>query len=363
MNVPGGDLILWAGNLIKDPRATVVVNCAGRTRSIIGTQTLRRLGLTNVFALKNGIMGWLLAGLDLELKPGRETPAPSPLSQGEGEKLARRITREEKIARTSVAELQALLAQRESRTLYPIDVRSSEEYISGHIPGFFWIPGGQAVQRADDYIPVRSGTIVVACDRIARATMAAYWYKKMGFKNVRVLDGGVQAWGENGLEIERGEPAKPVLGLDQASGRVRYIPARELAALIKEPKGISILDVGTSADYNAGHIPGAYWISRGWLEEKITAILSQPIVVTCPSGDQSTLAGATLMEPGHHEVLVLEGGTERWKSEGRPLEKRLTRPLVEANDLVASASVTGDLQAMRRYLDWEIELGRKYRKG
>ena len=366
LSVPGGDLILWAGDLMRDPKATVVVNCAGRTRSIIGTQTLRHLGLTNVFALKNGTMGWLLAGLELELKPGRATPAPSPSSRKEAEKLASRVAQEEEIARISVSELQALLAGRESRTLYPIDVRSSEEYLSGHIPGFLWIPGGQAVQRADDYIAVRSGTIVFACDRMAGATMAAYWYKKMGFKNVCILDGGVRAWGENGLEIERGRPARRALGLDRASGRVRYIPAKELAALIKDPKGVSILDVGTSAQYRSGHIPGAYWISRGWLEEKIAAILSdrgRPIVVTCPSGDPSTLAGATLTELGYDEVSVLEGGTERWKSEGRPLEKGLTRPLAEANDLVVSASVTGDLQAMQRYLDWEIELGRKYGKG
>jgi len=36
LNVPGGDLILWAADLRKDPRAKVVINCAGRTRSIIG---------------------------------------------------------------------------------------------------------------------------------------------------------------------------------------------------------------------------------------------------------------------------------------------------------------------------------------
>jgi len=366
VSVPGGDLILWATDLMKDPRATVVVNCAGRTRSLIGTQTLRRLGLMNAFALKNGTMGWLLAGLTLELKPGREAPAPSPLSRGEGEKLASRIAIEEKIARISTPELQALLAQRGSRTLYPIDVRSSEQYLSGHIPGFLWIPGGQAVQRTDDYVAVRSGTIVFASDRTARATMAAYWYKKMGFKNVRVLDGGVRAWSENGLEIEQGEPAKRVLGLDRARGRVRCISPEKLAALVRKLKGIAILDVGTSAHYSGGHIPGAYWISRGWLEEKIADVLpdrARPIVVTCPGGDPSTLAAATLMGLGYDEVSVLEGGTERWKSEGRALEEGLTRPLVEANDLVVSASVTGDLQAMQRYLDWEIALGGKHRKG
>src|ERR1041384_2788974 len=66
LNVPGGDVILWADELRRKKDATVIVNCAGRTRSIVGTAALRRLGLTNVRALKNGTMGWVLAGLELE---------------------------------------------------------------------------------------------------------------------------------------------------------------------------------------------------------------------------------------------------------------------------------------------------------
>ena len=63
---------------MKQKRETeVIVNCAGRTRSIIGTAALRRLGLTNVRALENGTMGWVLAGFELETKPTTEAP-PAP---------------------------------------------------------------------------------------------------------------------------------------------------------------------------------------------------------------------------------------------------------------------------------------------
>ena len=72
---PGGELILWAEELRNKP--TVIVNCAGRTRSIIGTAALRRLGLTNVRALRNGTMGWVLAGYQLETKPARRGPRRS----------------------------------------------------------------------------------------------------------------------------------------------------------------------------------------------------------------------------------------------------------------------------------------------
>ncbi|MGH7775191.1 MAG: rhodanese-like domain-containing protein [Candidatus Binatia bacterium] len=363
INVPGGELILRTADLMKDPKTTVVVNCAGRTRSIIGTETLRFLGLSNVYALKNGTMGWLLAGLDLEQQPNRETPQPSPESRHEAEALAARIVKEEKIPFMSVSELRDLIHRRHTQILYPIDVRSSEEYLSGHIPGFLWIPGGQAVQRADDYIAVRNGTIVFTCDRQARATMTAHWYRRMGFNDVRVLKGGVQAWVESGLELEKGHPSRAILGLERAAAMVRFVATQGLAERIAEPSNMLVLDVGTSLEYKGGHLLGALWISRGWLELKIPPLfarLDQPIGVTCPTGEQSTLAAVTLTELGFRNLFVLEGGVKNWQREKRPLETGLTRALIEPNDVVISASATGDKEAMRRYLNWEIELGKKY---
>ena len=52
---------------MPDPKTLVVVNCAGRTRSIMGAESLRRAGIPNkVVALRNGTMGWELAGLRCE---------------------------------------------------------------------------------------------------------------------------------------------------------------------------------------------------------------------------------------------------------------------------------------------------------
>src|SRR5213079_2521442 len=63
-NVPGAELVLRVRDLAPSPATLVVVNCAGRTRSIIGAQSLINAGLPNkVMALKNGTMGWHLAGL------------------------------------------------------------------------------------------------------------------------------------------------------------------------------------------------------------------------------------------------------------------------------------------------------------
>jgi rhodanese-related sulfurtransferase len=361
LNVPGGDLILWAEELKHKSNVPIVINCAGRTRGIIATQTLRRLGLTNVFALKNGTMGWLLAGLDLEREPNRAPLKPSAENVAAAEKLAAQIAEEERIAFAAPAELEDLLHERERKTVYPIDVRSPEEFLLGHIPGFISVPGGQAVQRADDCVAVRTGAIVFACSRAARATMAAYWYRKMGFKNVFVLRGGVEEWVTTGRKLEVGEPEENVIGLERARASVRGVGSSLIAT---KPERL-ILDVSLSTQYAAGHLPGAAWLSRDWIEERIPALYPdrrQPILTTCPDGRHSTLAAAALAAIGYGDVGFLEGGTRKWIESGEPIETGLTKALIEPNDVVLSASMSRDKRAMQRYLDWEIELARKMEK-
>jgi len=67
ISVPGAELVLRAGRAAPDPETTIIVNCAGRTRSIIGTQSLINAGVANkVVALRNGTIGWTLANQILE---------------------------------------------------------------------------------------------------------------------------------------------------------------------------------------------------------------------------------------------------------------------------------------------------------
>ena len=67
ISVPGAELVLRAGRAAPDSETTIIVNCAGRTRSIIGTQSLINAGVTNkVRALRNGTIGWTLAKQNLE---------------------------------------------------------------------------------------------------------------------------------------------------------------------------------------------------------------------------------------------------------------------------------------------------------
>ncbi|MGH8709514.1 MAG: rhodanese-like domain-containing protein, partial [Burkholderiales bacterium] len=81
VDVPGAELVYRTPDIAPDADTLVVVNCAGRTRSIIGCQSLRNAGLANrVVALKDGTMGWDLAGFACERGATRVAPPPS----GEG---------------------------------------------------------------------------------------------------------------------------------------------------------------------------------------------------------------------------------------------------------------------------------------
>jgi rhodanese-related sulfurtransferase len=186
VSVPGAELVLRAGGIAPDPETTIIVNCAGRTRSIIGTQSLINAGIANkVVALRNGTIGWTLASQELEHGADRR----GGIGPFEGAQTrAREVAYRAGVRHLDLAEARALAAQRH-RTLYRFDVRDAEEYAAGHIAGFRHYPGGQLVQEIDMAAPVRGARILLTDDKGVRADMTASWLAQMGFETY-VLDGG-----------------------------------------------------------------------------------------------------------------------------------------------------------------------------
>ncbi len=186
VSVPGAELVLRAGRVAPDPETTIIVNCAGRTRSIIGTQSLINAGVANrVLALRNGTIGWTLASQQLE--HGADRRGDIGLFEGAQAK-AREVAYRAGVRHLSVEEASVLEAQN-NRTLYRFDVRPSEDYTAGHIIGFRHYPGGQLVQEIDMAAPVRGARILLTDDRGVRADMTASWLAQMGWETY-VLDGG-----------------------------------------------------------------------------------------------------------------------------------------------------------------------------
>jgi rhodanese-related sulfurtransferase len=186
VSVPGAELVLRAGRAAPDPETTIIVNCAGRTRSIIGTQSLINAGVANkVVALRNGTIGWTLAKQDLEHGADRR----GGIGLFEGAKTnAFEVAYRAGVRHVVTEEAMALEAER-NRTLYRFDVRAGDEYAAGHIPGFRHYPGGQLVQEIDMAAPVRGARILLTDNMDVRADMTASWLAQMGWETF-VLDGG-----------------------------------------------------------------------------------------------------------------------------------------------------------------------------
>lgn len=360
-SVPGGELALRITDILETAGrdATVVVNCAGRTRSIIGTRTLQRMGISDLYGLKNGTSGWVLAGFTLETGGDRlELPGISAEGVGASEAYADKVSEEDGVGQLSLQELRDLMSRRAQEPVYLIDVRTADEYTEGHIPGFHWFPGGQAVQRSDDVVAIRGATIVFACERKVRSSITASWYRQMGFEKVFVVDGGIDAWQATGLSLEEGMPDAGPFGADKALSKVRMLSPNDAG---QEPEGARIF-VGTSREFAYGHLPGSRWVPRGWLElqiEEAAPSKETPVLVTCVDGSQSLLAGGTLADMGYSDVAVLEGGTARWRDAGLPLERGLSGVMAPPADMVPTGP-DRNYADMMNYLRWEEALGEKY---
>ena len=372
-SLPGGELALRITDVTSDLDAdtTVVVNCAGRTRSIIGTRILQRMGIDReIVGLKNGTSGWVLAGYELESGADRdELPEVTESGRAAAEEYAERCAAEDGVRLIDVDRLDDLIRRSTSESVYFIDVRTADEYDMGRIRGFRWFPGGQCVQRSDDVAVVKNAPIVFCCDGKARATLAASWYRQLGYEEVYALDGGTAAWVEAGRPLESGlsvgasfDGSISGLGesllLSDAREEVSTVSARQLSA----DDSATVLFVDTSRDFSRGHVPGSHWVPRGWLEwqvEEFVQSTDSRVVVTCSDGRQSLLAAVALGEMGYSNVAVLNGGITSWRANNLPVEQGLTGVMRTPADVVFSGP-DRTYADMQHYLRWETELGAKY---
>lgn len=355
INIPGVELPLRIADYTKSGKK-IITTCAGRTRGFIACATLKMMGIYNVYDLNNGTLGWQLAGFDLQ----QEIPAGPPPSTGsriKADRFAAHLVEEQNIPVLSVEGLEALRQNAHRETLYLLDVRTPEEYeISGHIEGAISIPGGQAIQNTDDVVAVNKAQIVFICDNGTRSAITAYWYRQMGFSNVYILGGGMYAWSRAGLGIERGRPQLSPLGYEKAAGKTEKINAGILKGMMDKNQNIVIIDVGDSRAFAGGHIPGARWVSRGWLERRIGDVVTDkgtPVVVTGQDPFNPVYAALTLSEMGFSAVWALAGGHKSWLEAGYDLAVGLEG--TEPDDWHVHLTEYGPEEAIQYFL-WEESL-------
>jgi rhodanese-related sulfurtransferase len=355
VNVPGAELVLRIRDLAPSPETMVVVNCAGRTRSIIGAQSLINAGVPNkVVALRNGTMGWSLAGFACDSGKAARAPDVSRGGLGWAKTAAERVARRFGIARIDLATLERWRADA-ARTLYLFDVRDPREYAAGHVAGAVSAPGGQLVQATDQYVGTLGPRIVLIDPAEVRAVMTASWLRQMGWRDVFVL-------AQEGHETE--PPAMPILGAPPPP-ELR-IDCGGLAELMARNE-TTIVDLSISREYLRVHIPGAWFALRSRLKRALAKVpLRGTLVLTSEDG---VLAGRAVPEARaltDHPVRALDGGNAAWLTCGHALTADDPRMADEAIDvwLKPYERASDRAAAMREYLSWEIDLpGRIARDG
>ena len=347
VNVPGAELALRIHDLAPSPQTLVVVNCAGRTRSIIGAQSLINAGVPNkVVALRNGTMGWTLAGLACESGKARRAPAVSSDGLAWAKSAAARVADRFGITRIDRGTLERWRADGE-RTLYLLDVRDPGEYEAGHIAGAVSAPGGQLVQATDQYVGTLGARIVLVDDAEVRAVMTASWLRQMGWSEVAVL---AEAGGETG------RPAAPVLG--SAPAPELRIDGDGLAALIARDQA-TVVDLSLSRDYLRAHIPGAWFAIRSRLAHAFAKIpLRGTLVLTSEDGVLAGLAASEAQALVATPVRALDGGNAAWLAAGHALTADDPRMADDAIDtwLKPYERSKDTTKAMQDYLSWEVDL-------
>ncbi len=349
VDCPGAELVHRVKELAPDPSTTVIVNCAGRTRSIIGAQSLINAGLENrVVALENGTMGWQLAGH--EVTTGLEISAPAPTDASRRWAIERAASVRERFGVEIIDEgtLEHWLADR-SRTTYLFDVRSPEEFEADHQPGTRNAPGGQLVQATDTYVATRHARLVLFDDDGVRASMTASWLRQMGWNDAVVMQPAARI-GEAGPSPSARQIPEPV---DTVA------PTTLMAEVDEAPV---VLDLASSLDYRRkGHIPGAHWVVRSRLREARSAVgAADRIVLTSFDGALASLAAAEVSSLWPDaRVSVLAGGTRAWIETGGDLEVGFTSATTIADDIWYKPYDHDDGEPerhMQEYLTWEVAL-------
>ncbi|MEO9337803.1 rhodanese-like domain-containing protein [Mesorhizobium sp. SB112] len=343
-SLPGGELVYRIHDIAPSPDTLIIVNCAGRTRSIIGTQSLLNAGVPNrVVALRNGTIGWTLEGLELNTRQTARVSTPTAEARARARERASRWAQHVGVPTIDAAELARFRAEAEERTLYTLDVRDPVEFAQDHPAGFASAPGGQLVQATDEWLGVRGARVVLYDDDGVRARMAASWLLQMGW-DVSVLSEDAE------LPGSFPQPRSTQSNLPEGPS----VSVSELQALADA----TVVDLARSPAYGKGHIPGAWLVSGPELARDLAQLPGAgPIVLTSPDG---RVAAANLSEAKSavtREILLLAGGTAAWTEAGLALE---TEPqwLSEPTDVYKRPyEGTDNARAnMQGYIDWELQL-------
>lgn len=363
MNIPGaiccpnGELALRIGQLAPDPATTIVINCAGRTRSIIGAQTLINLNIPNpVYALENGTQGWFLA--DLPLEHGSDRLYPTEIADDSRSIARQRATQllQKHGIETVDASRVASWLQGGAHNVFLCDIRTQEEFkVDGH-PAAQHTPGGQLIQATDHYVGVRKSRIVICDFDGIRAPVVASWLKQLGWNAYILKD-------PHGLPQESvTSPTIPALR------HTEVLHPDDLAPYLDGPGSMAVvLDTRPSQEYRKAHLAVARWATRPSLLAELDAGAggktvgdrNAPVLLLGTAIGKLRLLAHDLEAAGYMQVRVCVLGETDLRRSGLPMASTPDDPPDSACIdylFFVHDRHDGNKAAARKYLEWETNL-------
>lgn len=188
-----------------------------------------------------------------------------------------------------------------------LDTRVPEAFGGSHLPGALNVGLGPAFATwAGTVLPDQAGVLLVL-DRSDDVWEVSWQLLRIGYPSpLGWLAAGMTGWRT---------AARPLQSTPQ-------ITVHELKLLLERDE-ISLLDVRQPNEWQAGHVPGARYITGAELPDRLGEVRDiRPLAVTCGSGYRSSVAASLLAHHGHPEVVNVAGGMAAWNNAGYPVESQ-----------------------------------------
>jgi hydroxyacylglutathione hydrolase len=188
-----------------------------------------------------------------------------------------------------------------------IDLRAPAEHALAHVPGSLSIPSGSSFGTWLGWVVDPERPLVLMLDDPADWDDAVRQALRVGYEQIRGhVRGGFTAWAESGGAIE----SSGRLTVDQLATRLANADRAPL-----------VIDVRQAAEYADGHVPGAWHIAAGALQDRLGDLpRDRPIVTMCASGYRSSVAASLLRQAGFEDVAWVASGVPAWLAQGHEIE-------------------------------------------
>ena len=348
---PNAELFFRVSSYIKDINTEIIINCAGRTRSIIGAQTLINFGIKNkVKALENGTQGWFLSELSLEHNKNKYLEVlPNDLEIQQLQKKVLKLTNDLNIDLIDLKKAQELIIDKKKST-FIFDVTTSKT-ISTKPGTIMNVPGGQLIQATDKYIGVWKATVILVDDGdLIRAGTTSFWLKKMGYEVYILKEGLLKA-----------QTLKFTKEIDHKLIDLDFINLEDLVKIKKQ----ILYDIRSSKDFCKMRIKNSIWLNRAHLyREKIKT--DDPIIIITDNLEKASLIVKDLKQKDKGAIIKVYKWNQNEITSYPSLIDVTIETLSKQNNIDFNFHThmrhDGNKEHAKQYLEWEINLVSKMDK-